>query len=413
MIRMASDLQRLVDHLGNRLGRSVAIDDPHIRLLAYNAHTAEVDDVRVGSIMRRSVPATLTRYLHELGVHKAEDVFTVPASPDIGLTVERIGMPVRHEQVLLGFLWLVRSDGPVTDEHAEALREAAGRAALIMHREYLADELARGRERELLRDLLADDPALHSDAAEQLVEQELAVAGQVTALVATVSQEPGEPLGEQDRLALTAAVDHGRRRLPPRTALTLQRPGHALLVAISPGEGAAGDIATAMHERLVADSGREHDACWVGIGGTRRGLPELRYSYHEAWRAADVARITGALGPVAHYTSLGVYALLSQLSTRQLTEALHPGIRPLLRTGSGHDDLVETLAVYLDNAGDAKRTVAQLHIHRATLYYRLHRIQELSGLDLSRGDDRLAAHLSLKLVRLLGPAGPGSADHRA
>ena len=99
---MASDLQRLVDHLGNRLGRSVAIDDPHIRLLAYNAHTTEVDDVRVGSIMRRSVPAELTGHLHDLGVHKAEDIFTVPACPDIGLTVERTGMPVRHEQLLLG-----------------------------------------------------------------------------------------------------------------------------------------------------------------------------------------------------------------------------------------------------------------------------------------------------------------------
>lgn len=404
---MASELQRLVDHLGNRLGRSVAIDDPHVRLLAYTAHTADVDDARVGSIMRRSVPSTLTGYLHELGVHKAEDVFTVPARPDLGLTVERIGMPVRHEQLLLGFLWLVRSDGPVTDEHAQALREAASRAALIMHREYLADELAKGQERELLRDLLSEDPTLHADAAEQLIEQELAVAGEITALVVTVSQEPGASLDEHDRVALTAAVDHGRRRMPPRTALTLQRPDHALLAAISPGQGGAEKtadvLACAMRERLVTESGRTHEECWVGIGNTRRSLPELRYSYQEACRSTEVARVTGALGPVAHYANLGVYALLSQLSPQQLTEALHPGIRTLLCAGSGHDDLVETLTAYLDNAGDAKRTVAALHIHRATLYYRLRRLGELSGLDLSRGDDRLAAHLSLKLARLHKP----------
>ncbi|RZQ65970.1 PucR family transcriptional regulator [Amycolatopsis suaedae] len=402
---MASDLQRLVDHLGNRLGRSVAIDDPHIRLLAYNAHTTDVDEVRVGSIMRRSVPAELTGHLHDLGVHKAEDIFTVPARPDIGLTVERTGMPVRYEQILLGYLWLVGSDGPVTAEHADALREAAGHAALIMHREHLADELARGRERELLRDLLADDPALHADAAEELLDQELAVAGAVTALVATVSQPAGEPLGEQDRLALGAAVDHGRRRLPPRTALTLLRPGHALLVAISPPHGGTGttadELAAAVHERLVTESGRDNGECWIGIGSTQRNLRDLRRGYHEAWRAADVARITGALGPVAHYSGLGVYALLSQLSPQQLADALHPGVRSLLDNGNGHDELVATLAAYLDNAGDAKRTVTALHVHRATLYYRLRRIEELSGLDLSRGDDRLAAHLSLKLARLL------------
>lgn len=406
---MASELQRFVDHLGNRLGRSVAIDDPHIRLLAYNAHTADVDDARVISIMRRSVPATLTDYLDELDIQHADDVFTVPARPEIGFAVERVGMPVRYEQTLLGYLWLVRSDGPVTPEHVEAIRDAAGRAALILHREYLAGELTRGRERELLRDALSDDLTLRTEAAQGLVEEELLVAGRVTALVATLTHDLDEPLGEQDRLALAAAADHGRHRLSPRSALTLHRPDHALLVAVWPGandafvEKATQELAVAVHERLAKESGRDAGRCWVGIGLARRGLVELRQSYQEARRAADVARITGALGPVAPYGGLGVYSLLAQLQHEDLTAALHPGVRSLLTAESGHDDLVETLAVYLDTAGDAKRTVAQLHIHRATLYYRLRRIEELTDLDLSRGDDRLAAHLSLKLARLIGP----------
>lgn len=406
---MASELQRLVDNLGNRLGRSVAIDDPQMRLLAYNAHTADVDDARVGSIMRRSVPGSLTDYLHDLGIQQAEDVFTVPANPDIGLTVERVGMPIRYEHTLLGYLWLVRSDGPVPAEHAEPLREAATRAALIMHREFLAGELTRGRERELLRDLLSDDATLQAEAAAGLVEEELLVTGRVTALVATLSHDLDE-LGEQERLALAAAVDHGRRRLSPRSALTLQRPDHALLVIVCPGAGESTaekitrELADAVHERLVEESGKAADACWVGIGIPRRRLAGLRQSYQEARRAADVARITGALGSVAPYQGLGVYALLAQLPPDDLAAALHPGIRQLLDAAGGHDDLVETLTAYLDNAGDAKRTVAQLHVHRATLYYRLRRIEELSGLDLSRGDDRLAAHLSLKLARLIGPA---------
>lgn len=404
---VSSDLQRLVDHLGNRLGRSVAIDDPHIRLLAYNAHTADVDDARVGSIMRRGVPAELVEYLYSLGIEDVHDVFTVPARAEIGLSVERIGMPIRYEQALLGYLWLVRSDGPASAEDADAMREAAGRAALILHREYLAGELAKGRERELLRDLLSDDVRLSAEAAESLVEEELLVAGRVTALVATRAHPPDESLGEQDRLALAAAVDHGRRCFAPRSALTLERPDHALLAVVWSGaaegtvEKVTRDVAASVHERLVAESG--DDGCWVGIGGTHRRLTDLRQSYREARRAADVARVTGALGPVAPYRELGVYALLAQLPPEELTDALHPGIRPLLDPSAGHDDLVETLTAYLDNAGDAKRTVAQLHVHRATLYYRLRRIEELSGLDLSRGDDRFAAHLSLKLARLIGP----------
>lgn len=403
---MTSGLQRLVDHLGNRLGRSVAIDDPHIRLLAYTAHTSDVDNVRVGSIMQRSVSVELTDYLSSLGINNADDVFTVPARPDIGLTVERIGMPIRHEQALLGYLWLLRSDGPATDEDAEAVRDGAARAALVLQREYLTGELARGRERELLRDLLSCDARLRAEAAAALVEEELLVAGRVTALVASLRREPEEPLGEQDRLALAAAVDHGRRRHAPRSALTLQRPDHALLAVVWPGTGEepieriSHELAIAMHERLRAESG--DDACWVGIGSTHQRLTDLHQSYQEARRAADVARVTRTLGPVAPYRDLGVYALLAQLPSDELAAALHPGIRSLLDRRGGHDDLIMTLTAYLDNAGDAKRTVAELHVHRATLYYRLRRIEELSGLDLSNGDDRFAAQLSLKLARLVG-----------
>ncbi|HZC41282.1 MAG TPA: helix-turn-helix domain-containing protein, partial [Streptosporangiaceae bacterium] len=43
-----------------------------------------------------------------------------------------------------------------------------------------------------------------------------------------------------------------------------------------------------------------------------------------------------------------------------------------------------------------------LHLHRATLYYRLGKAERLTGADLRDGQDRLALHLGLKLARLTG-----------
>jgi DNA-binding PucR family transcriptional regulator len=43
--------------------------------------------------------------------------------------------------------------------------------------------------------------------------------------------------------------------------------------------------------------------------------------------------------------------------------------------------------------------VQVLSIHRTTLYYRLGRITELTGMDLRDGGERLAVHLGLKLAR--------------
>ena len=61
-----------------------------------------------------------------------------------------------------------------------------------------------------------------------------------------------------------------------------------------------------------------------------------------------------------------------------------------------------TLEAYLDLAGDARATAEALSLHRATMYYRLNRIEEITGARLKTGDDRLALHLGLRLARLSG-----------
>ena len=74
------------------------------------------------------------------------------------------------------------------------------------------------------------------------------------------------------------------------------------------------------------------------------------------------------------------------------------GLRKLL--DGGHEQLVLTLETYLDHAGDVKSTAAELWLHRTSLYYRLRRIEEVAGVDLNRGEDRLLCHVALRLSRL-------------
>lgn len=70
--------------------------------------------------------------------------------------------------------------------------------------------------------------------------------------------------------------------------------------------------------------------------------------------------------------------------------------------GQGRDDLVNTLDVYLTHGGDARRTAEALHLHRSTLYYRLEKITEATGGDLSDGDHRFALMLSIRLAYIAG-----------
>ena len=56
-----------------------------------------------------------------------------------------------------------------------------------------------------------------------------------------------------------------------------------------------------------------------------------------------------------------------------------------------------TARTLLDRGGDAARTVGELHVHRTTLYYRLERIEALTGVNLKTGADRDNLHMALRL----------------
>ncbi|MEU6700825.1 PucR family transcriptional regulator ligand-binding domain-containing protein [Pseudonocardia sp. NPDC046786] len=58
--------------------------------------------------------------------------------------------------------------------------------------------------------------------------------------------------------------------------------------------------------------------------------------------------------------------------------------------------LAETLGVFLDESGSWSRTAARLHLHVNTVRYRIARVGELTGRDLSRFADRVDLYLALR-----------------
>ena len=59
-----------------------------------------------------------------------------------------------------------------------------------------------------------------------------------------------------------------------------------------------------------------------------------------------------------------------------------------------------TLEAFLDAGGDVKATAQVLSLHRSGVDYRMKRIEELTGLVLARGEDRLLAHLAIRAEHL-------------
>jgi sugar diacid utilization regulator len=403
-----SELQRIVDALGRATRRNVAVHDTRRRLLAYSSHAGPVDDVRATSILTRQGPARSFAWAASFGIEQAQEPVRLPRNPDLGME-PRVVAPIRFEGRLVGYLWLLDPDESLTDHELEQVAGAAQNCALAMHHESLRDELERGRERELLRDLLSAQQPVRAQAAEELVSSRLILPlDEMVALVLRPvhGREPVPPQEQSARTRMQTALNRARATLPVRQALTLVRPDHGVVVMTvrrsdtRPG-GIVQHAATTLH--TVAGEALA-DTQWtpmVGVGDAQHGLADTHLSYRHARQAAEVAALAGGFGPVAAWGDLGVYQTLVDLPIEEASQRLHPGLTRLLATREA-DIWLRTLEVYLDLACDARAAARQLNIQRGSLYHRLERIQELAAVDLRTGSDRLALHLGLKIARLAG-----------
>jgi GAF domain-containing protein len=405
---LSTRLQDIVEEASRVFARPVAIDDRNSRLLAYTEHPPEeLDPVRLTSILEKRAPSDAIDWLHRFDIRRAEAPVIIPANQALGLQT-RVCAPIRCHGHLLGYLWLIDRDHSMSNADLERAASLAAEAGVVLYREMLLRDLGRSREQELLRDILSDDEGVRAHAAVRLAEEDLFTAtGAVVAIVAPMPAIADSHAAEQARVAADAALAQCRRRLAPKHALHLVRPDHALLV-VSLADSrlraqGARPLAASLHGELEgAFPPGSAERLLVALGGTAPGLTAAAESYRQARRAASVAATMPSFGDVVSWDELGIYQMLVELPLDSLgADALHPGLRALIEDPRTHS-LVSTLESYLAHAGDTQATARELHLHRTSLYHRLRRVEQLAGVDLTSGEDRLVLHLGLKLARLQG-----------
>ncbi|GHF67884.1 sugar diacid utilization regulator [Amycolatopsis bartoniae] len=395
---MSNELQHLVDALAQRLRQPVAIDDTAFRLLAYSGHGEDVDDMRKAVVLTREVPPEGLAWLQGFALSKAAQPVRLPANPALQ-TDPRIAIPVRCQGMHFGCLWLIEHE-PIADTELAVAVSFAGQAGELLFRERILSELQNARAGELLRDLVSDDLEKRGCAAAQLTENGLfASRGATVVLVVLAAPADGSDLGEDDRLALSMALDQAAHSVPERECLRMVRPTHGVLVTTEPAQRHSPKLATAVHEaacRLLGKAGRWRSVV-VGVGPAVPTLADVVTSYRGALQAARVADAVPRFRPVAKSGELGVYGLLAGLPLDGLTDGPDSTVNRLLEADP---TLFATAELFLDHAGDARTVAELLSVHRASVYQRLRRIEQVTGVDLADGEQRLALHLGIKAARM-------------
>ncbi|MCX5279308.1 CdaR family transcriptional regulator [Streptomyces sp. NBC_00198] len=399
------DYQELVDEISALLGVPATLENRDFELIAFGAYDSEgdldpsaLDPVRTRSILTRRSTTAVRTWFEGFGITRATGPVRIPPTPEAGVYRGRICLPVRHRSVVLGYVWLLDDDPGPTDAQLAAAMQVTSRIGAL-----LADEAQAGAD--LTRELRA------VLTAERGWQRDMAVAELRTAL-----GPRGEGLHAVLCVAPWPSADPddapSARTVPGATALCTVPWGTtgqslALLVRLRSADVLTPALTAATRFVREAGGGRGEGAAGAGPGGggggraaagvsgARVGLGELGAAWQEAASAARAALAEPRLGPVAEWGAIGPYRLLTALPP----ESAHdPVVKALL--APAHRELARTAEVFLDLAGQAGRTAAELGIHRQTLYYRLSRVEQLTGLDLDDGEDRLLLHMALKGARL-------------
>ena len=153
----------------------------------------------------------------------------------------------------------------------------------------------------------------------------------------------------------------------------------------------------------------------IGVGRPVAGA-DARRTFHEARCAvealamgADVsthgAARNGTHSPrpaatpgVASYKDLGSFQLLLSLQEDEALRLFCDSILGPIEASEGHygGELMRSLEAFIEENGQWERAARRLYCHRHTLRYRIRRVEELTGRNLSSARDRIEFWLALR-----------------
>lgn len=325
-----------------------------------------------------------------------------PALPGTAGGRSCLAVPVAVGDTRLGYLLVLAAATESHDADLLAAGHAATLFALIMAREKTSTDLGYRHQHSLV-DALVSGHFLDADDARRKA--------------LTLGFEGGTPfrvalfrLGSAERTAPSIANEIGETlagRLAdchPR-AVAVAHGGDVVMLA--PVDDAATrtrgtEPFAAALDRLVsllrARSMNTDATC--GVSESTQDAHDAPQLFRQAEQAINLGLRIGRVGEVIVYERLGIYRLLFQIGDMRLLSRFADAILgPLIRYDMSHKvELVRTLSVYLTEHASLKQAARRLRIHVNTVSYRIQRIETLTTLDLGDAEDRLVAHVAVKII---------------
>ncbi|HJT95978.1 MAG TPA: helix-turn-helix domain-containing protein [Mycobacterium sp.] len=389
----------IVDALAQSLDRAVLVDDVSLTPITHSRQLGQLDDVRVYSVLQRAIRVEVKAELFGFGIDTATEALWTPALPQHEM-LPRYCVPIYSEEERFGYLWVLDPENSLSKPGQELAKQAGRELQTVLDRRNAALRDEQSAQQALLTRLLSAgtgepfDPILRELQAKDMAQPD----SQMSVFVFEApSTGPGDPVERSLSLRLLLTASEASHRW-----FTLSGdPSAAFAVSRPESHFDAGAIPTSVIAALGSIYGERPV---IGWSGDRVPISQAAQAFQHARLAMSLGQIGASTEDVTVWTTLDSWKTIALLAESysnnhaDLAALVHPGIVGLLNDGRA--DLVHTLDVYLAHGGDARKTAAALYLHRSTLYYRLEKISEAIGADLSNGETRFGLLLSIRLARM-------------
>ena len=130
----------------------------------------------------------------------------------------------------------------------------------------------------------------------------------------------------------------------------------------------------------------------------------LRHSFHEARCALEATAFDNGSAPeVASWRDLGAFTLLLSIQDDDALGLYCDSVLGPIEEGDEEygGELLRSLEAFIEQNGQWERAAREVYCHRHTLRYRMRKVEELTGRDLSRAHDRIEFWLALRARELV------------
>ncbi|KUO78347.1 MAG: hypothetical protein APF81_18105 [Desulfosporosinus sp. BRH_c37] len=380
-----SGLQKIVSTIGQAIGLPVWIEDREFRVLAKTRVADKSQQISSREFFSKSFDKGLDKGLIESFYSRGVTaVFQMVGKTE--QPIRRCLTPIIAGKEILGFLTVDLNQRRLLEGQELILRDASVVIALVLLKQMVLVD----SKKQLVKNLLDDWLFSNILKEEQVLEWTMKLGITLDYPLSLIVLEfEGGKIGP-----INKCVNELRNFMPPNGFIGIHE-NNLVIILSNGGDGQAGKLKDLLIMLLGQSSALKW---WLTMGAKSNSIFETRQNYLNACAANQIMKHLNKENTCFDYEDLGAYGMLG-IEPKRFVWFARKVLGEVIDYDKKHNtELISTLKLYFKSNQNIQAASRQGFVNDGTLKYRLKRIQEIAGLDLTNPEVTLQVQLALKFL---------------